>query len=346
MRLFLSVDMEGTTGLERAEELFRGLPGFVTFRQVMAGDANAVIQGAIAGGADEVVVADSHGYMCNLHPDDLIEGVTLKRGQLRREYGQLKGLDGSFDAVIMIGYHAKAGTANGLLAHTWGGGFRDVRVNGLSLPETSLNGLLAGAFGVPVIMVAGDDLAADQSRSVLGDIDYAVLKTSLARNRADHLPIGAARNLLRDTAKRAVACAKKREPVRCTLPVTVEVDLSPDPYRQPVRGSRPGDGLTFLDGPPPAGTKALSDVELVMRTHPELCSPKTGTVQFTCSDYPTAYKTLFSILADMYEREIENVIDTVADPTNYSRPELADLFGDHLLTEIPSRRAARRASSR
>ena len=78
MKVFVSVDMEGSTGLERLEEIFRGLPGFDTFRQVMAGDCNAVIKGAIEGGADEVVVSDSHGYMCNMHPDDLIRGVQLR----------------------------------------------------------------------------------------------------------------------------------------------------------------------------------------------------------------------------------------------------------------------------
>ena len=69
MRLFLSVDMEGTTGLERLEEIFRGLPGYDTFRQLMAGDANAVIRGAIEGGATEIVVSDLHGYMCNIYPN-------------------------------------------------------------------------------------------------------------------------------------------------------------------------------------------------------------------------------------------------------------------------------------
>ena len=169
MKLFISVDMEGTTGLERLEEIFRGLPGFDTFRQLMAGDCNAVIQGAIDGGATEIVVSDSHGYMCNMRPDDLIRGVQLRRGQLKRQWCQMKTLDGSFDAAILIGYHAKAGTTDGILAHTWITGFRDVRVNGQSVPEPSLNTWLAGAFGVPVVMLSGDDYVIEQSRPVLGD---------------------------------------------------------------------------------------------------------------------------------------------------------------------------------
>jgi D-amino peptidase len=158
MKLFISVDMEGTTGLERLEEIFRGLPGFDTFRQLMAGDCNAVIQGAIEGGATEIVVSDYHGYMCNMRPDDLVQGVQLRRGQLKRQWCQMKTFDGSFDAAILIGYHAKAGTTDGILAHTWITGFRNVRVNGHSVPEPSLNAYLAGS---EIAVVVGKPLAAD-----------------------------------------------------------------------------------------------------------------------------------------------------------------------------------------
>ena len=179
MRLFLSVDMEGTTGLERLEEIFRGLPGYDTFRQLMAGDANAVIRGAIEGGATEIVVSDLHGYMCNIYPNDLTPGVLLKRGLLNRQWCQMKTFDGSFDAVIMIGYHAKAGSSDAILAHTWITGFRDVRVNGLSVPEPALNGYLAGAFGVPVVMLGGDDFVAKEAYPVLGDIHYVQVRSRL-----------------------------------------------------------------------------------------------------------------------------------------------------------------------
>ena len=240
MKLFISVDMEGTTGLERLEEIFRGLPGFDKFRQLMAGDANAVIQGAIDGGATEIVVSDSHGYMCNIYPDDLIQGVQLKRGQIKRRWCQMKTFDSSFDAAILIGYHAKAGTEDGILAHTWITGFRDVRVNGQSVPEPSLNTWLAGAFGVPVVMLSGDNYVIEQAMPVMGDIEYAQLKTSTGFFSGDHLPIDKTRPLLRETARRAVANAGKFKPAQCELPVTIEVDL----FRRsgPRCGARPASG--------------------------------------------------------------------------------------------------------
>jgi D-amino peptidase len=340
MRLFLSVDMEGTTGLERLEEIFRGLPGYDTFRQLMAGDANSVIQGAIEGGATEIVVSDSHGYMCNIYPDDLTPGVSLRRGLINRQWCQMKTFDSSFDAVIMIGYHAKAGS-DAILAHTWITGFRDVRINGQSVPEPSLNGYLAGAFGVPVVMLAGDNVVIEQSRPVLGDIHYAQLKESLGFSKGKHLTIDKSRALLRDTARAAVRAAPKMAPIKCELPVTIEVDLSADPVKDPALVARVDDNLRFIDQSLPKEVKYLSDVDLMLRTHPNVTSPKAGTVSFTCPDYPTAYRTLYSILGQIYERDIENMIDDLAIPKEYSRPDLEDIIGrDYPLNEIGHRRRA------
>lgn len=338
MRLFLSVDMEGTTGVERLEEIFRGLPGFDTFRQMMAGDANAVIQGAIAGGATEIILSDSHGYMCNIHPDDLVPGVLLKRGGINREWCQMKTFDGSFDAVIQIGFHAKAGT-DAILAHTWITGFRDVRINGMSVPEPSLNGYLAGAFGVPVVMLSGDDVVIKEASPVLGDIHYAQLKKSLGFSKGEHLPIDRSRALLKSTAEAAMKDAKKIPPIKCELPVTIEVDVSTDPINDPSLAARELDNNSFMDMPTYGTPKPLSDFELIMRTHSNVTSPKPGTVSFTTGDYFSAYRTLYSILGQIYERDIENLVDIVSDVEGYSRPDLENIIGrDYPLNEIGARR--------
>jgi D-amino peptidase len=337
MRVFVSADMEGTSGLERLEEIFRGLPGYDLFRQVMAGDVNAVVQGAIDAGADEIVVSDAHGYMCNIHPDDLISGVQLKRGQLRREWCQMKSLDSDFDCVLLVGYHAKAGNADAILSHTWITSFLDVRVNGESVPEPSLNGYLAGAFGVPVVMLSGDDHVVREARPVLGEIHYAQVKQSTGFFSGEHLPLEDSRRLLRETARAAVAGARGVQPIRCELPVTIEVDLSPDPVHATPLGARPDDNLRYIDRA--WGDGPLSDVDLVLATHPGVTSPKPGTVSFTCDDFPTAYATLHSILGEVYERDIENLIDIVAAPAEYERTGLHDVFGDYPVLEIAPARA-------
>ncbi len=301
----------------------------------MAGDANAVIQGAIEGGATEIVVSDSHGYMCNIYPDDLIKGVQLKRGQIKRQWCQMKTLDNSFDAALLVGYHAKAGTEDGILAHTWITGFRDVRVNGQSVPEPSLNTWLAGSFDVPVVMLSGDNYVIEQAMPVTGDIEYVQLKTSTGFFSGDHLPIDKTRPLLRTAAARSVASASKIKPIICELPVTIEVDLSADPLDDPALGQRPDDNARFIDLGWEKEKAVLSDVDLISATHPETTSPKTGTISFTCGDYQTAYRTLHSILLEIYERDIENLIDDVADIKGYDRPGLDEIiYPDYPLNEI------------
>lgn len=340
MRVFIVADMEGSTGLERLEEIFRGLPGYGTFRQIMAGDANAVIQGAIEGGATEIVVSDAHGYMCNIYPDDLVPGVRLYRGQLRREWCQMKGFDEGYDAVIMIGFHAKSGTTDAILAHTWITGFRDVRINGQSVPEPSLNGYLAGAFGVPVVMLSGDDRVIEEARPVLGDIHYAQLKKSVGFYKGIHLPIDKSRALLKETARKAVQDAIKIPPLKCDLPVTVEIDLSPDAVSDPALGARKHDNLSYHDlSPSKLETRNYSDVDIVLLTHPDVMATKTGTVSFTSSTYQDAYNKMYSILGTIYERDIENLVDDISNPDEYTRPDLENIIGrDYPLNEIGPRR--------
>jgi D-amino peptidase len=243
----------------------------------------------------------------------------------------MKEFDEGFDAVLLVGFHAKAGNADAILSHTWITSFLDVRVNGQSVPEPSLNTWLAGAFGVPVVMLSGDDHVIRESRPVLGDIAYAQVKTSTGYTSGEHLPLDESRRLLRETARIAVAEAGGIAPVRCDLPVTIEVDLSPDPVEATPLGARIDDNERFVDRPRSSGP--LSDVDLVLMTHPQVTSPRRGTVAFTCDDYPTAYATLHSILMEVYERDIENLIDVVAAPREYDRPDLDALIGDHPVTE-------------
>jgi D-amino peptidase len=272
--------------------------------------------------------------MCNINPDDLVPGIRLKRGQLRRRWCQMKGFENDYDAVLLVGYHAKAGNQDAILSHTWITSFLDVRVNGQSVPEPSLNTWLAGAFGVPVVMLSGDDHVIREASPVMGDIHYAQVKTSTGYFSGDHLPLDESRRLLRETAREAVAGARGFKPVVAELPVTIELDLSPDAVKATPLGARPDDNQRFVDRV--WGDEPLSDVDLVLATHPHVTSPKSGTVAFTCEDYPTAYATLHSILMEVYERDIENLIDVVAQPDTYTRPDLPDLVGSHPVIERDS----------
>lgn len=329
MRVFISLDMEGTSGLERLEEIFRGLPGYDTFRQIMAGDANAMIRGAVDAGADDIVASDSHGYMSNMRAEDLVPGVRLKSGLVARQWCQMKGFDEQYDVALLGCCHAKAGTSDAIISHTWIPGFREVRVNGTAVTEAVLNAYLAGAMGVPVAFLSGCDRTIEQSRSVLGDIEYAQVKKSTGYYSGEHLPLAKSRPLLRDKAKRAVERARELPLVTCELPVTFEVDMSADPIGDPPLGARAEDNGRYIDRHYEGGP--LSDVELVLATHPEVTSPKTGTISFTFDNYPKAYSLLHAVLNEIYERDIENLIDVCAEPDKYERPDLKELIGKESL---------------
>ena len=138
--------------------------------------------------------------------------------------------------------------------------------------------------------------------------------------------------VLRETARDAVRDAGRLTAVRAELPVTIELDLSPDAVEATPLGARVGDNQRFVDRV--WGDEPLSDVDLALATHPVTTSPEPGTIAFTCEDFPTAYATLHSILGEVYERDIENLIDVVAEPDAYARPDLDDLIGGHSVTEL------------
>ena len=294
--------------------MFLGLPAYSTFRQVMAGDVNAAVQGAIDGGASDVVVSDSHGYMCNIRKKDLHHKAHLKSG-MKRNLCQFKGFSAGFDAAFFIGYHSKAGTADGILSHTWIPAFQDVRVNGLSVGEYGLNGFLAGSMAVPVILLTGDDKTVDQARPVLGDIEYVAVKKSLGYFKGEHLPLSESHARIREAAKRAVQRARSPRPaaLEVKLPVMFEIGLCR--HDNSLVTEMVSENSRFLDDD---RREELSDVQLIAEYAPvQLSGPET--ISFACGRYADAYNTLFAIMSHFYERDIEWLIEEVAKPEEYRR---------------------------
>src|SRR5687768_3319108 len=157
-RVYISVDMEGISGVNGDDQTSAGQPEYGRARKLMAEDTNAAIRGAFEGGATDVLVNDSHGGQRNLLPEDLDQRARLISHSFKR-HGMMEGLDDSFDAVIFVGYHAKADAPRGLFAHTGSGVVRDLQINGRSVGEGGMNAALAAYYGVPVVSVSGDDVA-------------------------------------------------------------------------------------------------------------------------------------------------------------------------------------------
>ena len=212
-KVYISVDMEGISGISGSDQLALGGSEYGRSRKLMAEDTNAAIRGALAAGATEIVVNDSHGGQRNLLPEDLHPSARLISHSFKR-YGMMEGLDESFDAVIFIGYHAKASSPAGLFAHTGSGVLRDLQINGRSVGEGGMNTLLAAWYGVPVVLVTGDDVAVAEVKETATTSRGVVVKRAINVRAVELVSLEQARKEIESAARDAVAGAKKLTPQR------------------------------------------------------------------------------------------------------------------------------------
>jgi D-amino peptidase len=208
-KIFICVDMEGISGVSSAEQTGGTGADYNRARKMMADDTNAAIRGAVEGGATEIVVIDSHGSGHNLQRDDIEAPARLISENSVRRYGMMDGLDATFDAVLFIGHHAKAGSPVGVFAHTQNGNIRDVQINGRSVGEGGMNTLYAAWHGVPVVMVTGDQIAVAQIQEVATGALGVTVKRAINGRAVELRPTAEAREEIRRTAAQAVRTARK-----------------------------------------------------------------------------------------------------------------------------------------
>ena len=234
MKVLISADMEGTCGVVSWVQVmppeYGGEPSNQTeyerARLRMTREVNAAIEGALAGGAEEVIVNDSHDGMRNLVPEELHPSCRFISGN-DKPLGMMQGVDlDGIGAAFFTGYHAKAGTPGGPLAHTWTGWVQDVRFDGRSTGEFGINAAVAGAFGVPVTLVTGDEKAVAQTVAWVGEtcVGVAVKEGLTTFSAIHHHPLSAIR-LIREGAMQAVKNAKGARPYLLPAGCTVEVEL-------------------------------------------------------------------------------------------------------------------------
>jgi D-amino peptidase len=231
LKIYISADMEGVVGAVTGEQL--GPDGFEyeRFRQFMTNEVNAAIDAARAAGATEFVVSDSHGNGQNLLIEQLPDDVTVIRSW-PREHSMMAGIDDTFDAVIFTGYHASTNNTRGVRAHTMSSAnITSVRLNGMTMTEGSINAAIAGKFGVPVIMVSGDDIAVAENQVIIGDIEGAVVKWSSGFHSARTLTPEAAYEVIRTRTKSAIDRLDDFEPYVLETPIELELSLK---HYQPV----------------------------------------------------------------------------------------------------------------
>ena len=207
-KVFISVDMEGISGVIDWKDVDQEQKGdYEYFRKIMTQEVNAAIEGCLEAGAGEITVRDAHGSALNLLPLELNQEARLIRQWADSPLGMMEGIDASYQATVFIGYHAKAGTRNAVLKHTFTSRFHDVRINRHSLSEASFNALIAGTLGVPLICLSGDRAICDHIREFIPGIETAAVKEGIQKS-ALHLHPVKAQAMIRSAAR--TACLKPR----------------------------------------------------------------------------------------------------------------------------------------
>ena len=224
-KIYISADLEGVVGAVTGEQLGPGGFEYNRFREFMTGEVNAAIKAARAAGATEILVADSHGNGQNLLIEKLPKDVKLIRSW-PRPLGMMEGIDSSFDGVIFTGYHSSTDNMEGVRAHTFSSArLTSVKVNGKVMSEGSWNAAVAGEFGVPVIMIAGDDAAVNEVKALIGNAEGAIVKESISFHSAKSLHPDAAYDLIAEKTSYAVKNIKKYKPYKIKGPLTVSVSF-------------------------------------------------------------------------------------------------------------------------
>ena len=262
-RVYVSVDMEGIWGVVHGNQTSSDSPEYGAARKWMAEDTNAVVAGLFEAGASEVVVNDSHASMRNIVADMLDPRASLISGT-PKPLSMMQGIDSAFDACVIVGYHARAGTAPAILDHTISGGVvRAVRVNGQEMPELGLNALIAGYFNVPVILLTGYTETCAQAKSILGDsLTTVAVKEAQGRYAARNFPVEEARRKLTEGAKAALLKKGQVAAFRLKSPFKFELEVNNS-----------------------AQAEMPSLIYLIKRTNPR-------TLEFSAEDYLQGFKLL------------------------------------------------------
>ncbi len=221
LKVFISVDMEGVAGLIHWDETSEGGADYPMFRKLMTQETNAAIAGALEAGATEIVVRDSHGSARNILPDLLRPEARLIR-EWNSPLSMMEGIDKTFDAVVFVGYHARAGTPDAVLKHTMSLSLYDVILNGVRMPEGAWNAAIAGHFDVPVVFLSGDSAICGQIREIIGPIETAAVKDGMGP-AASMLHPTKAQEMIQKGVAAALRNLKAYKPYKPSAPYKLEI---------------------------------------------------------------------------------------------------------------------------
>lgn len=225
MKVFISADIEGTAGIVSQLQATNTQNQYAQACKLMTEEINAAIEGCFEAGAKEVTVCDAHANMQNIDPELLDSRAVLVRGAIRDSL-QMQGIDGTYDALMVTGAHAAAGTQGGVLDHSWVGSMvYNIRINGVRMNEACLNAVTAGFYKVPLVMVSGDEATIGQTNSLFKSVVGVVVKHGYSRYCAASLHPMKAQGLIKDGAKRALSDLSKMEIYTVGDNLDMEIDF-------------------------------------------------------------------------------------------------------------------------
>lgn len=229
MKIYISADIEGATGVVSWKQC--GSPSGEHYdwqfaRRMMTGDVNAVIRGARAAGATEVVIKDSHNVSRNLLIDELEPGVELISGSRASDDGMMEGIDSSFAGCFLVGYHGMAGTTEGVMEHTISGRVHRAWVNGIPAGEMIYSLYAAGRHGVPLVFVSSDDKGVAEAQGLVPGIETTTTKFGMGRYMARLRHPSLVWPEIEETSRQAVAGLEFATPVVCEEPVVAKLEFN------------------------------------------------------------------------------------------------------------------------
>jgi len=244
LKIFISVDMEGIGGIGTAEMTRSNGKDYQLGRKLMTAEVNAVVSAIIKFNNDaQILVNDSHGDMQNLIHQELDPKVVYIQGN-KKPYGMVQGLDESYDAAIFIGYHARAGTAKGFLAHTGSGAVKGLWLNNREVGEGGLNTYFSGEMDVPIILAAGDDVFTKQFGKLV-DCELVATKNAVTAQVAKLKHGTIVERELFDATTRALKTIKNKRPIKLKTPVEIKLKFS-TPTHAEILQAIPG--MEWIDG--------------------------------------------------------------------------------------------------
>ncbi len=225
MKLLIAADMEGISGITGWNQVFPEHPEYARGRRLMTADVNAAIDGALQAGVTDIVVTDGHWDGSNILWEEVKSPASLINGS-PSPLSMVQGVQEGADAVVFLGYHARAGTQNAILDHTWSSKkVHNLWLNEVLAGEIALNAAVCGHFNVPVIAISGDQSACAEAAALIPGIHTAQVKKANGRMNAECLPSEEAHGIITRTVQSAVENANAIRPYQLNGPVTIRVEF-------------------------------------------------------------------------------------------------------------------------